>query len=134
MSAGHIYCLPCVWAPDGDVDGLPQMLMEAMACGLPAVSTNLVGIPDLVEHEHTGLLVEAGDVDALADALERLAGDRDLRHRLAIAGRERVIDTFDLDRCLEPLFRIFRGDAAPYPPAHRPSEPRSLAAVGDSTR
>jgi len=134
MAAGHVYCLPCVWAPDGDVDGLPQMLMEAMACGLPAVSTRLVGIPDLIEHEHTGLLVEPGDVDALADALERLAGDRELRHRLAIAGRERVIETFDLDRCLEPLFRIFRGGTAPTSPPPRPSEPLSLAAAGDSAR
>ncbi len=133
MAAGHVYCLPCVWAPDGDVDGLPQMLMEAMACGLPAVSTRLVGIPDLIENDVTGLLVEAGDVEALADALERLAGDRKLRTRLAEAGRSRVIETFDLDRCLEPLFQIFRGGRLrPDQASPRRAESRPLAAVGDS--
>jgi colanic acid/amylovoran biosynthesis glycosyltransferase len=107
--------------------------MEAMACGLPAVSTRLVGIPDLIENDVTGLLVEAGDVEALADALERLAGDRKLRTRLAEAGRSRVIETFDLDRCLEPLFQIFRGGRLrPDQASPRRAESRPLAAVGDS--
>lgn len=109
MHGGDVYCLPCTWAADGDVDGLPQMLMEAMACGLPAVSTNLVGIPDLIKDGETGLLVEPGDVEALAGALARLAEDPALRRRLAVAGRARVVEVFDLDRCLEPLFEIFRG-------------------------
>jgi glycosyltransferase involved in cell wall biosynthesis len=59
MHGGDVYVLPCVWAADNDVDGLPQMLMEAMACGLPAVSTRLVGIPDLIRDGETGVLVEA---------------------------------------------------------------------------
>jgi glycosyltransferase involved in cell wall biosynthesis len=108
MGSGDVYALPCVWAPDNDVDGLPQMLMEAMACGLPAVSTRLVGIPDLVRHEETGLLAESGDAAGLADALMRLEADPALADRLAEAGRRRVIDVFDLDRCLEPLLDRFR--------------------------
>lgn len=112
MRGGDVYCLPCVWAADGDVDGLPQMLMEAMACGLPAVSTRLVGIPDLVVDGSTGLLVDPGDVKALADALERLAKDRGLAERLAKAGRDRVVRMFDLERCLEPLLAVFRGSDA----------------------
>lgn len=103
MYSGDVYTLPCVWAADNDVDGLPQMLMEAMACGLPAVSTRLVGIPDLVIDEETGLLVNPNDANALADALQRMAEDPALATRLAQAGHTHVTKTFDLDTCLNPL-------------------------------
>lgn len=108
MRGGDVYCLPCVWASDNDVDGLPQMLMEAMACGLPAVSTRLVGIPDLIIHEQTGLLVEPKNAEQLADALERLMQDPELAGNLARAGRQRVLDVFDLSVCLQPLIDQFR--------------------------
>jgi glycosyltransferase involved in cell wall biosynthesis len=108
MEGGDVYCLPCVWASDNDVDGLPQMLMEAMACGLPAVSTDLVGIPDLVIDGKTGLLVPPEDATALADALQRLAGDPALAEKLAVAGRAHVIADFDLGTCLEPLLDQYR--------------------------
>jgi glycosyltransferase involved in cell wall biosynthesis len=108
MHGGDAYCLPCVWASDDDVDGLPQMLMEAMACGLPAISTRLVGIPDLVRHEETGLLVDPKRADEIADALVRLMTDRALAERLAQAGREHVISAFDLSNCLTPLIEQFR--------------------------
>lgn len=108
MAGGHAYCLPCVQAPDGDIDGLPQMLMEAMACGLPAVSTDLVGIPDLVRDGETGLLAPPGDAEALAAALARLAADPDLAARLAAAGRAHVEAAFDIETCLEPLVARYR--------------------------
>lgn len=108
MRTGHIYCLPCVWAKDDDVDGLPQMLMEAMACGLPAVSTRLVGIPDLIIHEETGLLVDPHQTEELADALMRLAHDPGLADRLARAGRRHIEQTFDIRTCLQPLIHQFR--------------------------
>ena len=108
MHSGSVYCLPCVWAKDNDVDGLPQMLMEAMACGLPVVSTQLVGIPDLVIHEQTGLLVEPNNAEQLADAIARLDADRGLADRLAASGREMVLRKFDLSTCLEPLISEFR--------------------------
>jgi len=108
MNGGDVYVLPCVWASDDDVDGLPQMLMEAMACGLPAISTRLVGIPDLIIHEKTGLLVEPREVEPLADALERLAKDEALCQRLAEEGRRHLLEHFDLATCLEPLLDQFR--------------------------
>ena len=108
MATGDVFCLPCVRAPDGDLDGLPQMLMEAMACGLPVVSTRLVGIPDLVVDEECGLLVESADPSAFADACERLIGDPALAAKLASAGRQRVVEHFDLRSCLEPLLKRFR--------------------------
>ena len=108
MHTGDLYVLPCVWASDNDVDGLPQMLMEAMACGLPAISTRLVGIPDLIQHEATGLLVEPSDPMALANAIARLMHDRPLAAQLALRGRQRILERFDLQTCLEPLIERFR--------------------------
>jgi colanic acid/amylovoran biosynthesis glycosyltransferase len=108
MHAGDVYVLPCVWSADGDVDGLPQMLMEAMACGLPAISTRLVGIPDLVQPHRTGLLVEPGDASGLADAMLDLKHDGPARARLADAGRQWVLERFDLRNCLEPLIQRYR--------------------------
>jgi len=108
MQSGDIYTLPCLWAADNDVDGLPQMLMEAMACGLPAVSTQLVGIPDLIKDGETGLLVAPEDAKALAEALLRLADDDKLSQALAEAGRRHLIDKFDLQTCLDPLISQYR--------------------------
>ncbi|MEJ6396222.1 glycosyltransferase family 4 protein [Gymnodinialimonas sp. 2305UL16-5] len=108
MRSGDIYTLPCIWAEDNDVDGLPQMLMEAMACGLPAVSTRLVGIPDLIRDGETGLLVPPEDAEALAEALHRMAGDEALAKTLAEAGRRHLIDRFDLDTCLDALIDQYR--------------------------
>lgn len=108
MEQGDAYALACVWAADNDVDGLPQMLMEAMACGLPTVSTDLVGIPDLIRNETTGLLVPTEDATALADALIRLKKKPDLATLLALQGRDLVVTEFDLDTCLDPLLNRFR--------------------------
>lgn len=107
MASGHLYCLPCVRAPDGDIDGLPVMLMEAMACGLPAVSTRLVGIPDLIEDGHTGLLVEPGDAEGLANALEQLMLDRTRARKLGERGRACVRERFDITRMHEQLHAVF---------------------------
>jgi len=108
MHGGHIYALPCVWAADGDVDGLPQMLMEAMACGLPAVSTRLVGIPDLIENECSGLVIESGSAPQLAAALERLILDETLAGRLAEEGCRVVRERFEIHLALRPLIELFR--------------------------
>lgn len=113
MRSGDVYCLPCVWASDDDVDGLPQMLMEAMACGLPVVSTRLVGIPDLIQHGESGLLAEPEDAEGLADALKRILDDADLAARLGSAGRRQVTGKFDLSTCLEPLLGEYRAYLRP---------------------
>lgn len=115
MHGGDVYCLPCVWASDNDVDGLPQMIMEAMACAVPVVSTRLVGIPDLVADGESGLLVEPNEAGALADALQALIDDPARARRLGEAGRARVRERFDIRTCLAPLieqFRIKLGDGA----------------------
>ena len=72
-----------------------MVIMEAMACGLPVVSTQLVGVPEMVAHDETGILVKPGDEDALAGALETLSQDRQLAARLGKAGAERALQIFD---------------------------------------
>ena len=96
MRTASVVVLPCVVAADGNVDALPTVLLEAMACGLPVVSTALSGIPEIVADGETGYLVPPGDPAALAAAMRRLLEDYALAERLGRAGRERARDLFDL--------------------------------------
>jgi glycosyltransferase involved in cell wall biosynthesis len=79
-------------------EGVPVVLMEAMAAGVPVVATRIAGIPELVCDNESGLLVSPGDVDALTNAIRRLLGDPDLRSRFATAGREMIEREFDIRR------------------------------------
>ena len=86
--------LPAVVDDHSDTEGLGVVLLEGMQFGVPAVGSNLGGIPDIVEHERSGLLVAPGDADALAGALTRLARDPALARRLGEAGRQRAAEVF----------------------------------------
>ena len=106
-----ILALPCVIGADGDRDGIPTVLLEAMASGLPVVSTPVSGIPELIETEHDGLLVPAKNPVMLARALDRLLEDSSLRDRLALAARNKIEDRFTIDRSAEELMALFRNGA-----------------------
>lgn len=84
-AAADVFCLPSF------AEGIPVVLMEAMASGLPVVTTPIAGVPELVEHGVSGLLVAPGRSDLLADALASLAGDPALRDRMGAAGRAKVV-------------------------------------------
>ena len=89
---------PCVHARDNDRDGLPTILLEAMALGTACISTPVTGIPEVLRHEETGLMVAERDATALADACERLLSDQDLCRELAQNGRRLIEDSFDIDK------------------------------------
>jgi glycosyltransferase involved in cell wall biosynthesis len=116
LAAADVFALPCIIAPDGDRDGIPVSLMEAMAAELPVVSTTISGIPELVEHDRTGLLVPPGDTTALAAALERLLVDPGLRRAMGRLARERLTPEYDIETTADRLAALFR-DAAPGPPS-----------------
>ncbi len=80
---------------NGDRDGIPNVLAEAMASGVPVVTTSVSGIPELVEDGKTGLLVDAKDPEALAAAIERLLRDVALRQKLAVAARRKIETGFE---------------------------------------
>ncbi len=88
--------LPCVVAPDGDMDGIPVTLMEAMACGCPVISTNLSGIPELVIHEKTGILIEPEDGSAVTNSILRLRDDPALFAKISRGGRRHVEAEFNI--------------------------------------
>lgn len=96
MSESTLMVLPCVVAPNGQSDGIPNVLMEAMATGLPVVSTRISGIPELVEDGVNGRLVPAQDAPALAATVEALLQDAQLCETFAQAGRRKVERDFDV--------------------------------------
>jgi glycosyltransferase involved in cell wall biosynthesis len=105
--SASVFCLPCRVADDGDRDGIPNVLLEAMACGLPVVTTPVSGIPELLANNINGLLVPTDDPDATADALQRLHADAPLAARLAAAGRADVQTRFCGDRMAIELAGLF---------------------------
>jgi glycosyltransferase involved in cell wall biosynthesis len=98
-----VFCLPTF------AEGLPIVLMEAMATELPVVTTPVAGIPELVEDRVTGRIVAPSDAGQLADALEELGREPELARRLGVAGREKVLAEFDIRDAAAELERLFGG-------------------------
>ncbi len=101
----EFFALNCRISADGDRDGLPNVLVEAQSQGLAVLSTRLSGVPELIDNEVNGILVEADDQSALGDALLRLISDPALRHRLGCAGQAVVLERFDMTRNFIQLHR-----------------------------
>jgi glycosyltransferase involved in cell wall biosynthesis len=102
-----VFVLPCVIASNGDRDGIPNVLLEAMASGVPVVSTPVSGIPELIESGHDGLLVPPNDPAALADAIDKLLASQEMRESLARAARTKIESSFSLDASAERLLTVF---------------------------
>jgi glycosyltransferase involved in cell wall biosynthesis len=98
-----VMVLPCKVDEEGDRDGIPVALMEAMACGMPVISGDLPTIRELIEDGVSGLLVSPGDEEALAQAICKLASNTSLRNQLGSAGRTRVKEEFETLRNLQRL-------------------------------
>lgn len=112
VSAAYARCsaviLPCRVDENGDRDGMPTVLLEAMARGLPVISTDIAGISELVDGRDTGLLVPTDDPQALAEAIARLRRDPTFASRIGINGRQLVAAEFDPHNSIEQLRRVFR--------------------------
>jgi len=101
LQAMDVFCLTSLR------EGLPIGLIEAMAAGLPVVGTNVEGIRDVITPNVDGMLVELGEVTALADALVGLLRDPQLRQRLGKAGRDKAVERYSLQRCVREYERLF---------------------------
>ncbi len=95
MDLFKLFRLADVFVLASFVEGLPISLLEAMALGIPSISTNVNAIPEAVKNRETGMLIEAGDGDGLAEAIETLKTDGNLREKLSKNGREHVLKHFD---------------------------------------
>ncbi|MEM7624438.1 MAG: glycosyltransferase [Planctomycetota bacterium] len=126
MGRAALFVLPCQKAADGDRDGIPVVLMEAMARNVCVVSGDLPTIRELVSDNVTGVMVPPGAVDELSGAIVRLLRDDALRRRLADAGRARVAGEFaqsvNLDRLEAALTRVASGSAH-VTPVQKPVDP-----------
>jgi glycosyltransferase involved in cell wall biosynthesis len=109
LRGAHVVVAPSVPSRDGRREGIPVAILEAASCGRAVVASRLSGIPEAIEHDVEGLLVEPGDTSGLADALELLFGDAALRRRLGQAARERVLKSFDLSTNARTLASLMGG-------------------------
>ncbi len=107
LCRADVFVLPCITASNGDMDGVPVSLMEAMCMEIATVSTKVSGIPELIEDGESGLLVPEKDAVALADALQRLLEDEALRARLGRNGRQKIRHEFDVDANAAQLALLF---------------------------
>ena len=107
MTKADVLVLPSIKTISGKKEGIPVALMEGMAMQLPVVASSISGIPELVQHGRTGLLVPEKEPQALADALFLLYRSPELRTRLGQAGRAKVLQDFNLHRNAEKLFKLF---------------------------
>lgn len=101
------FTLGCREASDGDRDGIPNVVAESMATGVPVAATDVSGVPELVTHEETGLLCPSNDVDALADILRRILTDQELRATIIPAARQKVHEVFDNKQLIHDLGEIY---------------------------
>ena len=108
-----LFVLGCEIAANGDRDGVPNVLFESMAMGVPVVATSVSAIPELVKPGETGLLAAPGRPEELADAMLRLLTDAELRRRVIPAARKRVLRDFDNRRLVGRLAEIYREALGP---------------------
>jgi colanic acid/amylovoran biosynthesis glycosyltransferase len=107
LAAANVFVLPSVIDPDGGMDNLPTVIMEAMATGLPVVSTYIGGIPEMVVENETGFLVQPGDNTAMADVIETMINDSSLAARLGDSGYERARALFSIEKNVRELCALF---------------------------
>lgn len=105
MRAATLLVMPSIVAPDGQMEGIPVAIMEAMAARLPVVASSLSGIPEAVEQGSTGFLVEPGRASELALAIERVLSDGGASRRMGDTARTAIERAFRLDVCVEALLR-----------------------------
>jgi len=112
MAAATLFVLPSIIAPDGQMEGIPVALMEAMSSGRPVVSTSISGIPELVEDGQNGFIVPPADAPELARAMRALLESPELARAFGQRGREKVRAEFSIDQCVAKLLDRLQKETA----------------------
>jgi colanic acid/amylovoran biosynthesis glycosyltransferase len=112
LDEADLFVLPSVVERSGDTEGIPVALMEAMAAGVPVVTSRITGVPELVRDRETGLLAEPGDVSDLADKLVEVLEDPDAARARAVSARRLVEREFELNSSAECLLDLFEKNGA----------------------
>ena len=107
MTRSACFALACVRAKDGNIDALPTVLLEAMACGCPCVSTRISGVPEIIDGDSCGMLVEPEDELLLAKAMEQVLTDGGLWSKLSVGGRKQAEARFDVRMNVAQLHNHF---------------------------
>jgi glycosyltransferase involved in cell wall biosynthesis len=115
IRSAAVFAAPCVVGDDGNRDGLPTVLLEAMALGTPCVSTDVTGIPEVILHEHTGLIVRQRDPEGLSAAMLRLMDQPRLAADLATRARVLIESQFDARQTSSQLRQVFASAVARRP-------------------
>lgn len=113
LKKADAFILSSIETASGSREGIPVALMEAMACGIAVISSRLSGIPELVIHEKTGLLAEPGEASMIADCIQRLIVDVELRNRLAASGKSFVASHYDLEKNAAELAELLYQHSCP---------------------
>lgn len=101
-----LFVLPAVKASNGDLDGIPVVLMEAMALGIPVISTSVSGIPELINHKESGLLVKEKDVAELAEAIQIFTKFSDTNIQYAKAARQKIEQEFNIKKSASLMAKL----------------------------
>ena len=112
LAGSGVFVLPSVPEAEGGMDNLPTVIMEAMATGLPVVSTRIGGIPEMVIENETGFLVQPEDAVALAGAIEKVTSDRSLGQKLGQAGYDRAQKVFSIEKNVHELCALLGANMA----------------------
>ena len=112
LARANVFVMPSVAEAEGGMDNLPTVIMEAMAAGLPVVSTRIGGIPEMVVENETGFLVQPEDAVALVGAIEKVTNDRSLGQRLGQAGYERAQKLFSIEKNARDLCALLNAHRA----------------------
>lgn len=107
LNKADLFVQPSVWNDKDGQDGIPLVLMEAMASGVPVISSNISGIPELVKEGKTGLLTQPGNVEELSRKILTLLTDKDLQSRLTAVGKKKIEEEFDVVKNVEKLIEVF---------------------------
>ena len=121
-----IFALPCKITEDGDRDGIPNVLLEAMAMEVPVVSTDISGISELIEHKVNGILIPEKDPKALAQELEHLLTQPQLVQQIKKASRNKVLQQFSLDQNIKQIKDLFLGTKSSFQEQSQPESQENL--------